>query len=152
MRNVAASADARRARDAAAGKPDLILSDTRLPGMDGFALVEELRKNPEWADIPFIFLSSDVSVESKVQGLERGVEDYLTKPIYIKEIIARVNLVLQRKQRAGLEERSAPAARRFTGSLADMGLVDLLQTDRQQQEVRRAVRGLGLAARRDLFS
>ena len=64
-----------------------------------------------------------------MQGLERGVEDYLTKPIYIKEIIARVNLVLQRKQRAGLEERSASGGKaRFTGSLADMGLVDLLQT------------------------
>lgn len=109
-------------------RPDLMLTDTRLPGMDGFALVEELRKNPEWTEIPIIFLSSDVSVESKVQGLERGVEDYLTKPIYIKEIIARVNLVLQRKQRAGLEQRGAAGKTRFTGSLADMGLVDLLQT------------------------
>jgi CheY-like chemotaxis protein len=133
--NVATSADAKGALETLElTKPDLILSDTRLPGMDGFALVEALRKRGEWADIPIIFLSSDVSVESKVQGLERGVEDYLTKPIYIKEIIARVNLVLQRKQRAGLEERTtnstnaaAPKAR-FTGSLADMGLVDLLQT------------------------
>jgi CheY-like chemotaxis protein len=135
--NVATSADAKGALETLElTKPDLILSDTRLPGMDGFALVEALRKRSEWADIPIIFLSSDVPVESKVQGLERGVEDYLTKPIYIKEIIARVNLVLQRKQRAGLEERSstttasgtgAPKAR-FTGSLADMGLVDLLQT------------------------
>ncbi len=127
--NVAASADAKSALELLElSKPDLILSDTRLPGMDGFALVEELHKNPEWADIPVIFLSSDLSVESKVHGLERGVEDYLTKPIYIKEIIARVNLVLQRKQRAGLEVRGAASRTRFTGSLADMGLVDLLQT------------------------
>jgi DNA-binding response OmpR family regulator len=127
--NVAASADATNALEMLEiARPDLILSDTRLPGMDGFALVEELRKNPEWAAIPIIFLSSDMSVESKVHGLERGVEDYLTKPIYIKEIIARVNLVLQRKQRAGLEERSGAGKTRFTGSLADMGLVDLLQT------------------------
>ncbi|MGD8860750.1 MAG: DUF4388 domain-containing protein [Myxococcales bacterium] len=109
-------------------EPDLILSDTRLPGMDGFALVDAIRDNPEWADVPLIFLSSDVSVESKVRGLEKGVEDYLTKPIYIKEIIARVNLVLQRKQREGLEERSGGAKTRFTGALGDMGLVDLLQT------------------------
>jgi DNA-binding response OmpR family regulator/Flp pilus assembly protein TadD len=127
--NVAASADAKSALEMLElARPDLILSDTRLPGMDGFALVEELRKNPEWAPIPIIFLSSDMSVESKVNGLERGVEDYLTKPIYIKEIIARVNLVLQRKQRAGLEERTGAGKTRFTGSLADMGLVDLLQT------------------------
>ncbi|MFI5307219.1 MAG: DUF4388 domain-containing protein [Polyangiales bacterium] len=126
---VAASADAKGALEMLElCKADLILSDTRLPGMDGFALVEELRKNAEWADIPVIFLSSDLSVESKVRGLEHGVEDYLTKPIYIKEIIARVNLVLQRKQRAGLEARGSGGRARFTGSLSDMGLVDLLQT------------------------
>lgn len=126
--NVAAGQDGTSALEMLElARPDLILSDTRLPGMDGFALVEEIRKNADWAEIPIIFLSSDQSVESKVNGLERGVEDYLTKPIYIKEIIARVNLVLQRKQRAGLEERSTGKTR-FTGSLADMGLVDLLQT------------------------
>jgi CheY-like chemotaxis protein len=126
--NIAAAQDSKTALEMLElARPDLILSDTRLPGMDGFALVDDLKRNAEWADIPVIFLSSDVSVESKVHGLERGVEDYLTKPIYIKEIIARVNLVLQRKQRMGLEERSA-AKTRFTGSLADMGLVDLLQT------------------------
>jgi len=127
--NVAAGPDAKSALEMLdLSRPDLILSDTRLPGMDGFAMVEEIRRNPEWGDIPIIFLSSDVSVESKVHGLERGVEDYLTKPIYIKEIIARVNLVLQRKQRAGLEERTGAGKTKFTGSLADMGLVDLLQT------------------------
>ena len=111
-------------------RPDLILSDTRLPGLNGFALVEEIRRHNEWSEIPIIFLSSDASVESKVQGLELGVEDYLTKPIYIREIIARVNLVLQRKQRVGLESRSnaGNSKTKFTGSLSDMGLVDLLQT------------------------
>ena len=108
--------------------PDMIISDTRLPKVDGFALVEHLRENPDWADIPFMFLSSDGSVESKVRGLELGVEDYLTKPIYIKEIITRVNLELQRRQREGLQHRNSLATTRFSGSLSDMGLVDLLQT------------------------
>jgi DNA-binding response OmpR family regulator len=70
-------------------QPDLIISDTRLPGTDGFQFVEEIRKRPEWSGIPFMFLSSDVSLESKVRGLELHVEDYLTKPIYTKEIITR---------------------------------------------------------------
>lgn len=108
-------------------RPDLVISDTRLPKTDGFALVEQLREKEDWEDIPFIFLSSDGSLESKVQGLELGVEDYLTKPIYIKEIITRVNLVLQRFERRGLERRSLTKTR-FSGSLAEMGLVDLLQT------------------------
>jgi DNA-binding response OmpR family regulator len=108
-------------------RPDLVISDTRLPKTDGFTLVEQLRENADWEEIPFIFLSSDGSLESKVKGLELGVEDYLTKPIYIKEIITRVNLVLQRFERRGLERRSLTKTR-FSGSLAEMGLVDLLQT------------------------
>ncbi|MFO0695682.1 MAG: DUF4388 domain-containing protein [Polyangiales bacterium] len=109
-------------------KPEMILSDTRLPDVDGFQLVEKLRESPETADIPFMFLSSDGSVESKVRGLQLGVADYLTKPIYIKEIITRVHLELSRRQREGLERRSIETKTRFSGSLSDMGLVDLLQT------------------------
>lgn len=109
-------------------KPEMILSDTRLPDVDGFQLVEKLRESPETSDIPFMFLSSDGSVESKVRGLQLGVADYLTKPIYIKEIITRVHLELSRRQREGLERRSIETKTRFSGSLSDMGLVDLLQT------------------------
>jgi CheY-like chemotaxis protein len=106
-------------------EPDMILSDTRLPGKDGFELVAALRQRREWAEIPLVFLSSDPSVESKVRGLELGVEDYLTKPVYIREILTRVNLVMQRKEREGLSRTSKT---RFAGALSDMGLVDLLQT------------------------
>ncbi len=106
-------------------EPDMILADTRLPGRDGFALVAALKGRSGWADIPLVFLSSDPSVESKVRGLELGVEDYLTKPVYIREILTRVNLVMQRKEREGLSRTSKT---RFAGSLSDMGLVDLLQT------------------------
>lgn len=109
--------------------PDLILSDTRLPGMDGFTLVEKIHENPDLASIPVMFLSSETSVESKVRGLQLGVEDYLTKPIYIKEIVARINLALQRSERdAVVTRRNSLSRTRFTGSLGDMGLVDLLQT------------------------
>lgn len=89
--NVTACKDAARALEVMKlSQPDLIISDTRLSGMDGFQFVEEIRKEHEWSAIPFIFLSSDVSLESKVRGLELAVEDYLTKPIYIKEVVARV--------------------------------------------------------------
>lgn len=108
-------------------RPDLILSDTVLGELDGFGFVMRLREREDLADVPLMFLSSDGSVESKVRGLELGVEDYLTKPIYIKEIITRVNLILQRFERQGLERRSLTKTR-FSGSLSEMGLVDLLQT------------------------
>jgi DNA-binding response OmpR family regulator len=126
--SVATSGDARGALELMElSKPDLILSDTRLPQMDGFAFIEEIRKSAELSDVPLIFLSSDTSVESKVKGLELGVEDYLTKPIYIKEILARVNVVLQRKRREGIELRQT-SKQKFTGALSDIGVVDLLQT------------------------
>jgi DNA-binding response OmpR family regulator/Flp pilus assembly protein TadD len=126
--SVATSGDARGALELMElSKPDLILSDTRLPQMDGFAFIEEIRKSAELSDVPLIFLSSDTSVESKVKGLELGVEDYLTKPIYMKEIIARVNVVLQRKRREGIELRQT-SKQKFTGALSDIGVVDLLQT------------------------
>ena len=84
-------------------EPDLIISDTNMPELDGYALCEELKTNSEWADIPFIFLTNQTSIEHKIRGLELGVEDYLTKPIYIKEILTRVRILLQKRQRAQSE-------------------------------------------------
>jgi DNA-binding response OmpR family regulator len=106
-------------------EPDMIIADTRLTGKDGFALARELRSRPATAQLPFLFLSSDPSVEAKVKSLEIGIEDYLTKPVYMREILTRVNLIMERNEREGL---GRAAKTRFSGSLEDMGLVDLLQT------------------------
>jgi DNA-binding response OmpR family regulator len=111
-----------------ANKPDLILSDTTFSDLNGFEFVEQLRQNSEWSHIPFMFLSSDESIESKIRGLELGVEDYLTKPIYIREVVARVGIELARQARAGLAHKSSDARTRFSGSLSEMSVVDLLQT------------------------
>jgi DNA-binding response OmpR family regulator len=107
-------------------EPDLIISDTQLPAQDGFALCTALKSNPRWRAIPFIFLTGDKSIEQKVRGLELGVDDYLTKPIYVKEITTRVSMLLQRKQHERLERKDTRT--KFTGRLADMAVVDLLQT------------------------
>ncbi|KIG14545.1 Phosphate regulon transcriptional regulatory protein PhoB (SphR) [Enhygromyxa salina] len=109
------------------GEPDLIISDTRLPGQDGFAFCTEVKKNAKWAGIPFVFLTSAKAIEDKVRGLELGVEDYLVKPIYIKEVTTRLRMLMQRKQREKLESKNA-ARTKFTGHLADMAVVDLFQT------------------------
>jgi DNA-binding response OmpR family regulator len=111
-----------------ANKPDLILSDTTFSDLNGFEFVEQLRQNSEWTNIPFMFLSSDGSIESKIRGLELGVEDYLTKPIYIREVVARVGIELARQARLGLAYKSSDARTRFSGSLSEMSVVDLLQT------------------------
>jgi CheY-like chemotaxis protein len=109
--------------------PDLILSDTRLPRLDGYELVRRLKDKPEYAVIPIVFLTGQKSIEDKIRGLELGVEDYLTKPILVRELIARVNLLLARRTHDSMAT-SIPISRRtrFSGSLEDMGVVDLLQT------------------------
>jgi DNA-binding response OmpR family regulator len=109
--------------------PDLVLTDTRLPKLDGYALVRRLKERPEWAGIPVVFLTSQRSIEDKIRGLELGVEDYLTKPIFVRELLARVNLLLARRTQESIATtRSLTGRTRFTGSTSDMAVVDLLQT------------------------
>lgn len=109
--------------------PDLVLTDTRLSGIDGFELVTRMKERPEWSTIPVVFLSSRKSVEDKVRGFELGVEDYLTKPIFVRELIARINMLLNRRAKERIAARQPASGRtRFTGSILDMGVVDLLQT------------------------
>ncbi|WP_437971640.1 DUF4388 domain-containing protein [Sorangium sp. So ce260] len=110
--------------------PDLVLSDTRLPHVDGYALVRKMKEHADWASIPVVFLTSQRSIEDKIRGLELGVEDYLTKPIFVRELIARVTLLLARRTREGITTRhfSTTGRTRFSGSILDMNVVDLLQT------------------------
>jgi CheY-like chemotaxis protein len=110
-----------------AALPDLIISDTDLDGMDGFDLCRQIKAKPEWAKLPFLFVSGRKSIEDKIRGLELGVEDYLTKPIYIKEIGIRVRTALQRVERERLESRREGRTK-FAGDLSDIGVVDLVQT------------------------
>ncbi len=106
--------------------PDLILSDTKMPEMDGFDLCRRLKLDERFKGTPFIFLTGQKSVEYKVKGLELGVDDYLTKPIYIKEIVTRVNVLLKKKEKERSEKRDLKAS--FAGNLSDMSVVDLVQT------------------------
>jgi CheY-like chemotaxis protein/TolA-binding protein len=110
----------------AISRPDLIISDTKMPVMDGFEFCQQIKSQSGLKDIPFVFLTNQKTVEDKVKGLELGVDDYLTKPIYIKEIITRVKILLQKKTRESIERKDAKT--RFAGSLNDMGVVDLIQT------------------------
>ncbi len=61
--------------------PDLILLDINMPGMDGFEVCRELKKDPATCDIPVVFLTAELDEASKQKGLELGAVDYVTKPI-----------------------------------------------------------------------
>lgn len=76
---------------------DLILLDIMLPGVDGYALMEYI----EPLNIPVIFLTARGSLEDRVKGLRMGAEDYIVKPFEIRELLARVEVVLRRYQKNG---------------------------------------------------
>ena len=81
-------------------KPDLIILDIMLPGMDGFEVCRLLKADRETAGIPVIMLSARGDVTDKVVGLELGAEDYITKPFSPREVLARVKVHLRRKAQA----------------------------------------------------
>jgi DNA-binding response OmpR family regulator len=98
-----------------------------MPNMDGYAFAKQVKTNPQWVSIPFIFLSRSPTVEEKIRGLELGVDDFLSKPIFVKEVIARVRVLLQRAARENLKAKD-DAKTTFAGSLEDMTVVDVLQS------------------------
>jgi diguanylate cyclase (GGDEF)-like protein len=88
-------------------RPDLILMDVDMPGMNGFEACRKLKGNPANASIPVIFLTSCGSIEEKVRGLELGAVDYVTKPCNRAELQARVRASLRMSQLIRLLEEKA---------------------------------------------
>lgn len=80
-----------------AALPDLVLLDWMLPGQSGVAFAKRLRGDERTRELPLIMLTARVHEEDKVQGLEAGADDYVTKPFSPKELVARVRAVLRRR-------------------------------------------------------
>lgn len=79
--------------------PDLIISDIRMPGMDGYALVRNLRASPRTRLIPIVFLSAKDETADRIAGFRSGVDAYITKPFETDELVAVVRSILERVQR-----------------------------------------------------
>ena len=77
--------------------PDLLILDWMLPGQSGVALARKLRADERTRELPIIMLTARVHEEDKVQGLDAGADDYVTKPFSPKELVARVRAVLRRR-------------------------------------------------------
>lgn len=90
-------------------RPDLILSDVMMPGLDGFGLLRAVRDDRDLKSIPFILLSARAGEESRVEGLDAGADDYLVKPFSARELLARVtvrlNMARVRREAADVERR-----------------------------------------------
>lgn len=79
--------------------PDLIISDIRMPGMDGYQLVKNLRSNSRTRLVPIVFLTAKDETSDRIQGFRTGVDAYLTKPFEPEELVAIVAAILQRVER-----------------------------------------------------
>ena len=112
--------DGRQAVETADKEPlDLVCLDIRMPGMDGFAVLEALHRR--WPNLPVLFLSSLDAAHVKVRGLELGADDYIVKPFQKAEVLARVRAALRRSAKyRHLQET-------MSGDLAQMSVAEILQ-------------------------
>ena len=78
-------------------RPDLILLDLMLPGIGGLDFARRLRKQDATREVPIIMLTARADEDHKVQGLDSGADDYVTKPFSTRELLARINAVLRRR-------------------------------------------------------
>lgn len=108
-------------------RPDLILLDWMLPGTSGVELARRLKRNETTAEIPIIMLTAKAEEDNKIQGLEVGADDYITKPFSPKELVARLKAVLRRTTPAGIEApieidglRLDPIGHRISGNGNDL--------------------------------
>jgi len=95
-------------------KPDVVLLDLMLPGMDGMEVCRRLRAQENGADMPVIMLTAKGEETDVVLGLEMGADDYVTKPFSPREVLARVRALLRRKER---EKKSGERKRLQLGEL-----------------------------------
>jgi PAS domain S-box-containing protein len=80
------------------GRPDLILLDVMMPGMDGFETCHRLKADPQTRDIPIIFMTALTGVKDKVKGFAVGAVDYITKPVQQEDVLARITTHLRLRQ------------------------------------------------------
>jgi len=81
-------------------RPDLLIVDWMMPGETGIDFIKRLRKDEILADLPVIMLTARVEETDKVKGLDCGADDYMTKPVRIKELLARIKALLRRTSQA----------------------------------------------------
>ena len=118
--------------------PDLIISDIRMPGMDGYALVRNLRASPRTRLVPIVFLTAKDETADRITGFRSGVDAYITKPFEPDELVAVVKSILERVHRT-----HSDLARMFGEETSDEELVrDEDLTDAEWRVAEAVARGL----------
>jgi PAS domain S-box-containing protein len=90
-------------------RPDLVLTDVMMAGLDGFGLLTALRQNPLTRTVPVVMLSARAGEEARLEGVDAGADDYLTKPFTARELLARVDaqLKMARLRREAIAQEAA---------------------------------------------
>ena len=79
-------------------KPDVVLLDLMMPEMDGIEACKHLKSDPKYKHIPIIMLTAKGEIDNKIEGIEMGADDYVTKPFNLQELKARIKMILRRAQ------------------------------------------------------
>jgi len=111
--------------------PDLVVADVLMPGMDGIAMFRKMRgSGAAYADIPLLFISGKDDLQTKVDALHLGAEDFLVKPIDLKELAARIRNIIRRdvKWRKGAPGPGGGPSSGVVGDLKNLGIPDIVQT------------------------
>jgi CheY-like chemotaxis protein len=107
--------------------PDLIVCDYRMPGLDGRQLFEKLRARQQTRTIPFIFLASRSDIEEKLRPMTDGVEEFIPKPFFVKDVVRRAKMVIDRVVLEKMQKRQVrPGV--VQGRLEEMSILDLMQS------------------------
>jgi len=114
------------------GQPvDLILADIAMPHINGYQLFEEVRRQPEWTTIPFIFLTARALDSDIRYGKAMGVDDYLTKPIQPEDLLATIEGKLRRHQELRQNLPAAPTTTPDTTAPLTVGVLQIDSTGHQ---------------------
>ena len=117
-------------------RPDLVLLDVNMPGLDGYETCCRLKADPRWRDVPVLFLTAQDDAGDKLRGFQAGGVDYITKPLHAEEVLARV--------RAHLQIRALQQALREKNELLETAMARRLEAEAQlQQSLDRAVLVVG---------
>lgn len=110
---------------ALAAPPELVITEADLPDYDGFELCARLKADPRTQGSGIVFLSASATPEQKIKAINAGADDFLTKPVLVKDIVTRLRALLDSRATENLARRERPG--NLSGNLASMGVVDLLQ-------------------------
>ncbi len=104
---------------------DLVISEVAGPGIDGYRLLEQIQREFVDGHVPIVFLTQKSDVYNRVKSFRLGAKDYIVKPVHVKEILARVEMLLSRLEQR--EEEVTIAKKKFVGRLEDLSLAELIE-------------------------